>query len=103
MEQLGAETQAMFRRYRNILMDHGIQDDRITTKTVTQATSRAASILDEARSNGYGTLVMGRRGLSRVYGFLTGRVTDKILHQGEGLAVWICPTNPEEYPPNPVR
>ena len=103
MKQLGVETQAMFRRYRGILMDHGIQDDRITTKTVTQATSRAASILDEARSAGYGTLVMGRRGLSRVYGFLTGRVTNKILHQGEGLAIWICPTNPEEYPPNPVR
>jgi nucleotide-binding universal stress UspA family protein len=96
MEQLAAETQAMFKRYRDILMHHGIQDDRITAKNVTQATSRAASILDEARSAGYGTVVMGRRGLSKVYGFLTGRVTNKVLHQGEGLAVWICPANPEE-------
>jgi len=96
MEQLGAEIQAMFKRYREILMHHGIQDDRITTKNVTQASSRAASILDEARSAGYGTVVMGRRGLSKVYGFLTGRVTNKVLHQGEGLAVWICPANPEE-------
>jgi nucleotide-binding universal stress UspA family protein len=96
MEQLGAETQAMFKRYRDILINHGIQDDRISSKNVTQASSRAASILDEARSAGYGTVVMGRRGLSRVYGFLTGRVTDKVLHQGEGLAFWICPANLEE-------
>ena len=96
MEQLGAEAQAMFRRYRDILMDHGIQDDRITSKNVTQASSRAASILAEARAGAYGTVVMGRRGLTRVYGFLTGRVTNKVLHQGEGLAVWICPANPEE-------
>lgn len=96
MEQLGAETQGMFKRYRDILINHGIQDDRITSKNVTQASSRAASILDEARSAGYGTVVMGRRGLSRVYGFLTGRVTNKVLHQGEGLAVWICPANPED-------
>jgi nucleotide-binding universal stress UspA family protein len=96
MEQLSVEAQAMFERYRDILRNHGIQDDRITSKTVTQATSRAASILEEARSVGYGTIVMGRRGLSKVYGFLTGRVTNKVLHQGEGLAVWICPANPEE-------
>jgi nucleotide-binding universal stress UspA family protein len=96
MDHLGAETRAMFRRYRAILINHGIQDDRITAKNVTQASSRAASILDEARGARYGTIVMGRRGLSRVYGFLTGRVTNKVLHQGEGLAVWICPTNPEE-------
>jgi nucleotide-binding universal stress UspA family protein len=96
MEQLGAETQAMFKRYREILMNYGIQDDRIASKNVTQASSRAAAILDQARSAGFGTVVMGRRGLSRVYGFLTGRVTDKVLHQGEGLAFWICPVNPEE-------
>jgi len=96
MDQLGAETQVMFKRYRDILTNHGIQDDRITSKNVTQASSRAASVLHEARSAGYGTVVMGRRGLSRVYGFLTGRVTNKVLHQAEGLALWICPANPEE-------
>lgn len=96
MDDLGAEAQAMFRRYRDILMGYGIQDDRITSRNVTQASSRAASILDEARGARYGTVVMGRRGLSRVYGFLTGRVTNKVLHQGEGLAVWICPTSPDE-------
>jgi nucleotide-binding universal stress UspA family protein len=95
MQQLGVETQATFKRYRNILIGYGIRDNRIASKNITQASSRAASILHEARSAGYGTVVMGRRGLSRVYGFLTGRVTNKVLHQAEGLAVWICPTNPE--------
>jgi nucleotide-binding universal stress UspA family protein len=95
MAQLGVETQAMFKRYRDRLTSYGIQDDRITSKNVTQASSRAASILHEARSAGFGTVVMGRRGLSRLYGFLTGRVTDKVVHQAEGLAVWICPTKLE--------
>jgi nucleotide-binding universal stress UspA family protein len=53
--------------------------------------TRAGDILKEAKDGGYGTIVMGRRGLSKVHEFLMGRVTNKVLHRAEGFAVWIVP------------
>ena len=48
-------------------------------------------ILQEAKEGGYGTIVMGRRGLSKVHEFLLGRVTTKVLQRAEKFAVWIVP------------
>ncbi|MEE8620893.1 MAG: universal stress protein [Syntrophobacteria bacterium] len=48
-------------------------------------------MLTEAQEGEYGTIVMGRRGLSKVREFLMGRVTNKVLHRAEGFAVWIVP------------
>ena len=45
----------------------------------------------EAQEGNYGTIVMGRRGLSKVHEFLMGRVTNKVLNRAEGFAVWIVP------------
>ena len=45
----------------------------------------------EAQEGNYGTIVMGRRGLSRVYEFLMGRVANNVLSRAEGFAVWIVP------------
>ena len=41
------------------------------------------------REGGYGTIVVGRRGLSKVYEFFMGRVSDKVLHLAKDMAVWI--------------
>ena len=53
--------------------------------------SRSGDIIREAREGAYGTIVMGRRGLSKVRDFLMGRVTSKVLNQAEDFAVWIVP------------
>ena len=37
------------------------------------------------------TIVMGRRGLSKVREFLLGRVTNKVLQRTENFAVWDVP------------
>ena len=81
----------MTRYYKERLEKAGVKGSRISTQVNLHSSSRAKDILTEAREGAYGTIVMGRRGLSKVHEFLMGRVTNKVLHRAEGFAVWIVP------------
>ena len=59
----------------------------ITTKIITGAHSRAGAIFEEAKKGNYGTIVVGRRGLSKVREFFMGRVSDKLIHLAKNQAV----------------
>jgi nucleotide-binding universal stress UspA family protein len=91
LEKVDRDIPRMFRSYKDILIRSGVGEDRISTKSVLHSTSRAGDILQEAKQRGYGTIVMGRRGLSKVREFLMGRVTNKVLSRAEGFAIWIVP------------
>jgi len=91
VEEAESNVQRMFRSYRESLEKTGVASARISTKYILQRQSRAADIIREAKDGNYGTIVMGRRGLSRVYEFLMGRVTNNVLSRAEGFAVWIVP------------
>jgi nucleotide-binding universal stress UspA family protein len=67
----------------------GLNRDRISTKIRSGAASRAEAIVEEARNSGCGTIVMGRRGLSRVKEFFMGRVSKKVLQLAKWTAVWV--------------
>lgn len=67
----------------------GFNRDQIKTKIVTKAPSRASAIVVEALNGEYGTIVVGRRGLSNVEEFYMGRVSNKIVQMARGMAVWI--------------
>ena len=67
----------------------GLNRDRISTKIHSGAASRAEAIVEEARNSGCGTIVMGRRGLSRVKEFFMGRVSKKVLQLAKWTAVWV--------------
>jgi nucleotide-binding universal stress UspA family protein len=67
----------------------GLNRDRISTKISSGAASRAEAIVDEARNSGCGTIVIGRRGLSRVKEFFMGRVSKKVLQLAKWNAVWV--------------
>ncbi len=47
------------------------------------------AILSEAEKGGYGTIVMGRRGISKTQEFFMGSVSNKILQQAGDKSVWI--------------
>jgi len=66
-----------------------ISPERITSKIVTGVTSRAATIIDEVKSSNYGTIVVGRRGLSQVAEFSMGRVTNKLIQLSRDQALTI--------------
>jgi nucleotide-binding universal stress UspA family protein len=51
----------------------------------------ARDILDEARSNGIGTVVLGKRGYSNVKDFSMGSIARKVLDGASDMAVCIVP------------
>ncbi|UCF94929.1 MAG: universal stress protein [Desulfobacterales bacterium] len=80
---------AGFDRAKARLAQYGFQPDHIATKITTGVRSRAGAITQEAEQQGYGTIVLGRRGLSRVREFFIGRVTNKVVHMARDRTVWI--------------
>lgn len=49
----------------------------------------ARSILEEARSGQHETIVVGRHGTSRIKQIFGGGVTDKLLRDAKGFAIWV--------------
>jgi len=86
-----AETKmnAVFDEMKQCLMNVGFTADQIKTKIIHNERSRAGAIVQEARDYGFGTIVIGRRGLSHVQEFFMGRVSNKVLHTIRNRAVWV--------------
>jgi len=91
VKELERDIQQMFAAYRKQLEWAGVEAVRISSKYTLQSGTRAGDILKEAKEGNYGTIVMGRRGLSKVHEFFLGRVTTKVLHRAAGFALWIVP------------
>lgn len=49
----------------------------------------ARNILEEARSGGYETIVVGRHGTSGIKRIFGGGVTDQLLRDAKGFAIWV--------------
>jgi nucleotide-binding universal stress UspA family protein len=49
----------------------------------------ANHILRVHQEGGFGTVVVGRRGVSKAEEFLFGSVTTKIIHNAKGCTVWV--------------
>lgn len=88
-EGVRMEMAPVFDEARIRLINAGFDPDRVSTKFITGVGSRAGAIVEEAREGGYGTIVVGRRGLSKVQDFFMGRVSNKVLHLAKNMAVWI--------------
>lgn len=71
------------------LKKSGIAFDRIQHEIVENKISRAVAITKSAREGGFGTIVVGRRGLTVVEAFLMGRVSQKVLAMSKKTAVWV--------------
>jgi nucleotide-binding universal stress UspA family protein len=81
----------MFASYKRRLERAGVKSNLISSKYTLQSRTRAGDILKQAKEGNCGTIVMGRRGLSKVHEFFLGRVTTKVLHRAERFALWIVP------------
>lgn len=80
---------SMFNDAKRRLMTSGFNEAQIDQQILKNKVSRAASIKKYAETKGFGTIVVGRRGLTFVQEFLMGRVSRKILHMADRLAVWV--------------
>jgi len=66
----------------------GIDPSRVSGK-ILHGPSRAQCIVDEAARGGYGTVVVGRKGATRVEEFFMGRVSTKVLQMATEMAVCV--------------
>lgn len=87
---------------RDMLVRSGLPESMVTTRFVESCrsplreamecsigTSIALEVLRLAEEGDYGTVVVGRRGVSRQEEFLFGSVSTKIIQAAKGLAVWV--------------
>ncbi len=80
---------AIFDKAKRRLEEAGFTSDQINTKLVSGVPSRAEAIVKEAREGDYRTIVLGRRGLSKVQEFLLGRVSNKVINIIRRRAIWV--------------
>ena len=71
------------------LVEAGFSQDHVHKEIQTGRKSRAKGICSRAAADGYGTIAVGRKGLTKVEEFFIGRVSTKVLHMAEEMAVWI--------------
>ena len=89
LHQTQESMESIFEEGSSRLKKAGLSRSQITTRLATGVLSRAGAIIEEALKGGYGTIVVGRRGLSYVEEFSMGRVSNKIIHMAKELAVWV--------------
>lgn len=89
LEDAESEVRPALKRAELVLTKMDIAPDRITTKIVTGVRSRAAVIVDEATTGGFGTIIVGRRGVSEVADFSMGRVTNKLTQLAKDQSLCI--------------
>jgi nucleotide-binding universal stress UspA family protein len=85
----GKEIAPNMEKAKEMLVKAGIDENQIKTKVINGSRSAAVDILKEARRGDYGTIVMGRRGLSGIKEYWLGSITRKVLDDFDNMAVWI--------------
>ena len=71
------------------LKEAGLKKRQIEIKTSTRSYDISTAILGEAKSGGYGTLVVGRRGEREA--FFTGRIAIRLVQKVSDQALWVIP------------
>ena len=89
LEALKSRVAHLVKEIKNKLITAGVAPEKISEKVVSGVYSRSEAIVKEAEGGGYGTIVVGRRGLSKLEAFFLGRVGHKVIHTGKKFTVWV--------------
>jgi nucleotide-binding universal stress UspA family protein len=90
IERENAEAKRILDEYRQMLIQAGFRDEDVTVLAAMKScASIAECILDEQRKLGCGTVVIGRRGISKKEEFIFGSTSNKILHAAKDCSVWV--------------
>jgi nucleotide-binding universal stress UspA family protein len=66
----------------------GFPLDRVTLEVGCED-NVAHTIIDEARTGGYGTIVVSRHGSNGTKRFLGGGITDHLVRDASGFTLWV--------------
>ncbi len=74
---------------KEMLIKHGLKEDNIDIKIIDGSRSVADDIVKATKGDDFGTIVIGRRGISKVEEFFIGSVTRKVIQHAVGFTIWI--------------
>jgi nucleotide-binding universal stress UspA family protein len=89
LDQASSGIEGVFAEATRRLVEAGMEAACVSRKVFKGASSRAGAIVDEVEKGGFDTVVVGRRGLSRVQEFFMGRVSNKVIHLTKDKTVWV--------------
>ncbi len=80
----------LFGQSKKILQDHGVSPHAITSRCrMAGGQSISEAILELQTKEDYGTVVVGKRGISKAEEFLFGSISNALIHNGRDIAVWV--------------
>jgi nucleotide-binding universal stress UspA family protein len=89
-QEQGRKAEIMLEEYRRMLVDSGFDPEDVSVRsTLRYCPSMAECILAERDRLEYGTLVVGRKGLSHKEEFLFGSISGKIVRTARNCTVWV--------------
>ena len=83
------EIEAKLNQSRQKLMEAGFSVDRVACEIINGKKSLTDAIIEKVSEGQFGTVVIGRRGLTVLKELLGGRVGEKIFKLAENLTVWV--------------
>jgi nucleotide-binding universal stress UspA family protein len=90
LEHYRQRVETFLDQYRRELIDAGFPEDAVKTSSpLRYCPSIAECILAELDRTRYGTLVVGRQGLSRKEEFLFGSVSSRIVGHASNCVIWV--------------
>ncbi|MBS1112350.1 MAG: hypothetical protein H6R42_215 [Nitrospirae bacterium] len=90
IENQNKTAQRILEDYRQIFIQADFREEDVVSHLVMkECTSLAECILDELKRLSCGTVVIGRRGISRKEEFMFGSTSSKILHTAKDCSVWV--------------
>jgi len=80
----------LFAQAKKILQGHGISATSISSRCrIAGQQSISAAILELQVQENYGTIVVGKRGITKAEEFLFGSISNALIHNGRDIAVWV--------------
>ncbi len=72
------------------LTESGIREEIISSECrMAERRTISQAILAVQEEGGYGTVVVGKRGVSKAEEFLFGSISNALLHHGRDIAIWV--------------
>lgn len=88
-QRLIDDAEEMLSQAKTYLIENDVPAFAVKTRLETREPGVARTILKEASDGGHGSIMIGRRGVSRTERFLFGSVSNKIVQHARDMAVWV--------------
>src|SRR5436309_12383961 len=91
IEAVAQAAEPVFTRAKHILHEARVPEDTVETQVVDTVNTQDTvfDILETAHARHCGTVVVGRESFHGLKALWASHVSDEVVHQGEGLAVWV--------------